>query len=299
MQTNLQATKASELKARASEESLRKEITSLKEKLAASISSDAVSTTVTKPVEPASSAASEKLQVGLGKGDAGIESQPADVVVANEVQQVDNAKMQDVARTEDRLSTKTNVQPASTAESEGTVSESAATQNAAAAAAAAASTATVAYMDQKKGRKRKANAPKKNVLVGTDVEIVDVPPFKKAATQAPGVEAEQAVECNVVPTQKKIAPKKVGTQKIAASTASTEASSENHSANADESTKLPPSKKFTTKSAVANKVFQSTPPTESTVSSTVPEPQNEPTANSLASTVESKKEEEMKMKLDL
>ena len=295
MQTNMQVTKASEIKARASEESLQKEITSLKEKLAASISSDEVSTAAVKPVEPASSAASENLQVGSGKGAAGIASQLADVVVANEVQQIDSGTIQDVTLTEDRL--KTNVQQASTTGSEETVSELAATQNAVA----------VVDADQKKGRKRKANAPKKNVVVGTDVEIVDVPPLKKAATQevaakvpnASGVEAEQVVESNAVPTQKKIVPRKVGAMKIASPTASIMASSENKSAKVDDSTKLPLSKKFTKKSAVAKKDIQSTPPANSAASSTAAALQNEPTANSLASTAESKKEEEMKMKLEL
>ena len=277
MQTNLQATKASEIKARASEESLQKEIASLKEKLVASNSSDAASTTTIKPGQLASSATNE-----TGTGDAGTASQPTEVEGANEAQLADGTK----TKAEDP-----NLQSASAAETMESVS----------AVANVVATATATTVDAKKGRKRKANAPKKNVAIGSEVEIVDVdaPPLKKAATPAapsmvindPVDGAEPVVESTVVPTPKKVVPKKVGAKKVAPSTASMDVTSENKSAEAAESTKLPMSKKFTKTSIVANKDISSS--TSSNVSATGGVAENP------APTAESKKEEEMRMKLEL
>lgn len=292
MQTNLQATKASEIKARASEESLQKEITSLKEQLVTSNSSEAASITVIQ------SDAGEKTQGGAGIGDAlTVASEPTDVEKANEMQQDDSTITQDVALTENRLSAKTIAQPTPTAETVETSPES--NQNVVA-------TTTAADVDQKKGRKRKANAPKKNATLGSDVEIVDAPPLKKAATQAvaakeanaSGVETEPIVESTVLPTQTKIVQRKMGAKAVALSPASTEVTTEEQSAKAVESTKLPLSKKFTKKPVVTKKDSPSTPLTEPSTKRTVAS-QNEPTANNLASTAESKKEEEMRMKLEL
>lgn len=292
MQTNLQATKASEIKARASEESLQKEITSLKEQLVTSNPSDVASITTMQ------SAAGEKFQGGAEMGGAlTVALEPTDVEKAIELQQDDSTTTQDVALTENRLSAKTIVQPAPKAGTVETSPES--SQNNVA-------TITAADVDQKKGRKRKANAPKKNATLGSDVEIIDTPPLKKAATQAvaakeanaSGVETEPIVESAVLPTRTKIVQKKMGAKAVALSPASTEVTTENQSGKAVESTKLPQSKKFTKKPVVAKKDSPSTSLTESSTKRTVAA-QNEPTANYLASTAESKKEEEMRMKLEL
>ena len=280
MQTNLQATRASEIKARTSEESLQKEIASLKEKLVAFNSSEAASTTTIKLGQSASSAAIETtLEVGAGTVDADIAPQPAGGEGANEVQLADGTKTKDQS-TEDP-----NLQSASGAETTETIPD--------ASNVGAATAATI--VDQKKGRKRKANAPKKNAASGSAVEIVDVdaPPLKKATTPAnnPVVGTEPVVDNTIVPTEKKVVvSKKVGAKKIVPSSASTDVAPDNHSTVAAESMKLPMSKKFTKKSIVANKNISSTPSTASAAGGV--------TDNS-ASTADSNKEEEMRMKLEL
>ena len=273
MQTNLQATRASEIKAKASEESLQKEIVSLKEKLVASNSSDAASTTTLKPGQLASSATNE-----TGSGDTDTASQPTEGEGSNEIQLADGTKTK---------AGDPNLQSASAAESMESVSDS----------ANVVVTAIAAPVDQKKGRKRKANAPKKNVALGSDVEIVDVdaPPLKKPAAPAvvindPVVGAEPLVESTVVPTQKKVVPKKVGAKKVVSSTASMDVASENQSVEAAESTKLPMSKKFTKKSLVASKDISSSLSNVSVAGGVAEDP---------VPTAESKKEEEMRMKLEL
>lgn len=280
MQTNLQATKASEIKAKASEESLQKEIASLKEQLVvASNTCVPASAPAIEAAHPSSSATSEKSQAGTGTGGTEMASPPAEAIDADEVQLVESTKAQDMSLSES--------QPASTAETVEIALDTAADQNVAA-----------TDLEKKKGRKRKANSPKKNVVPvpGSAVEISDAPPLKKAATEAvaanvvnPPVIETMPVNA-AVPTQKKIVLKKLGAEKVVPSTTSTAGVSEKPSATAAGSTKLPMSKKFTKKPIVAT----TTPSADSAAGSTMAL-----AAENQATTAESKKEEEMKMKLEL
>jgi len=278
MQSNLQATKASEIKAKASEESLQKEIASLKEQLVvASNTCVPASAPAIEAAHPSSSATSEKSQAGTGTGGTEMASPPAEAIDVDEVQLVESTKAQDMSLSES--------QPASTAETVEIVLDTAADQNVVAAAT---------DLEKKKGRKRKANSPKKNVVpvLGSAVEISDAPPLKKAATEAVGANVvNPPMPVNTaVPTQKKIVLKKLGAEKVVPSTTSTAVVSEKPSATAAGSTKLPMSKKFTKKPIVAT----TTPSADSAAGSTMAL-----AAENQATTAESKKEEEMKMKLEL
>jgi len=282
MQSNLQATKASEIKAKASEESLQKEIASLKEQLVvASNTCVPASAPAIEAAHPSSSATSEKSQAGTGTGGTEMASPPAEAIDVDEVQLVESTKAQDMSLSES--------QPASTAETVEIVLDTAADQNVVAAAT---------DLEKKKGRKRKANSPKKNVVPvpGSAVEISDAPPLKKAATEAVAANVVnppviETIPVNTaVPTQKKIVLKKLGAEKVVPSTTSTAVVSEKPSATAAGSTKLPMSKKFTKKPIVAT----TTPSADSAAGSTMAL-----AAENQATTAESKKEEEMKMKLEL
>jgi hypothetical protein len=206
-------------------------------------------------------------------------SPPAEVIDVDEVQLVESTKAKDMSLSE--------AQPALTAETVEIVLDKAADQNAVAAAT---------DLEKKKGRKRKANAPKKNVVPGSAVEISDAPPIKKAATEAvtanvvnpPVIETKPVAESTAVPTQKKIVLKKLGSEKVVPSTTSTAVVSEKPTATAAGSTKLPMSKKFTKKPIVTT----TTPSADSAGTSAS-------TAENQATTAESKKEDEMKMKLEL
>ena len=229
MQAGLKDAKAKEDKAKATEESLQKAISDLKENLsavnAASASSSAAAAataaaTAAETDQLVSSSATEKSQANE---DAVMATAPIEGPEKNDIQVVEKAETQaqesssnadpstetsapDTIKT--TLNTEANSHAVVKAEVAQMSSDASAKQG-----GTIITDADVAASGKKKGRKRKANAPKKNAIPGSEVKIVEAapPPQKKIATQAvaakletpPVTEAQPAVESIKVPPQQK------------------------------------------------------------------------------------------------
>ncbi len=222
MQAGLKDAKAKEDKAKATEGLMQKAISDLKEKLnavnaTAASSSAAAATAAT--AQQASSSAPEKSQANE---DAMMETVPIEVAQKHEIQVVDKAEAQaqesssnadpSAASAPDAVKPTLNTEASSHAVAKAEVAEMSSDASAKHGEMII-TNPEVAAPGKKKGRKRKANTPKKNFIPGSEVEIVEAapPPQKKIATQAvasnmetPSVtEAQPAVEGIKVPPQPK------------------------------------------------------------------------------------------------
>ena len=215
MQAGLKDAKVKEDRAKATEESLQKAISDLKEKLNAvnatstSSSSSAAATaaaataaapaaTVAETAQLVSSSATEKSQANE---DAVMATAPIEGAEKNDIQVVDKAETQSQKSSSNAdpstetyapdanttLNTEANSHAAAKAEVTEMSSEASAKQG------ETIITATdVVTPGKKKGRKRKANAPNKNAVPGSEVEVVEAapPPQKKTTTQAVATKVE-------------------------------------------------------------------------------------------------------------
>jgi hypothetical protein len=232
MQAGLKDAKVKEDKAKATEESLQKAISDLKYKLnavnATSTSSSSSATaaaaaaaaaTVAETAQLVSSSATEKSQANE---DAVMATAPIEGAEKNDIQVVDKAETQSqksssnadpstetsAPNTNTTLNTEANSHAAAKAEVAEMSSEASAKQG-----ETIITDTDVVTPGKKKGRKRKANAPNKNAVPGSEVEIVEAapPPQKKTTTQTvatkletPSVtEAQPATEIIKNPPQQK------------------------------------------------------------------------------------------------
>ena len=225
MQAGLKDAKVKEDKARATEESLEKVISDLKEKLNAvnatsassSSSAAAAAATVVETAQLVSSSATEKSHANE---DVAMATAPIEGAEKNDIQVVDKAeiKSQESSSNADPFTLYTEANAAAKAEVAEISSEASVKQG-----ETIITDTDVVTPGKKKGRKRKANAPKKDAIPGSEVEIVEAapPPQKKIATQAvatkletPSVtEAQPSVESIKVPPQQKT-PTQVKTSSV-------------------------------------------------------------------------------------
>jgi hypothetical protein len=299
MQAGLKDAKAKEEKAKATEVSLQKAISDLKDKLVAvnanTASSSSTAAILTETTALVSSTTSEKPHANQ---DAEMTIVPIEGAEKSEIQEFETAKTeaQEAPSTTDSstetsapdvvkptLNTETNAQPVAKAETAARTSDTPAKEGETISADTDAAAA-----GKKKGRKRKANAPKKNASPGSEVEIVEAPPLKKVASQAvatkketpSATEAQPAVEVSKVPPQQKtpMKVKKVAEQAVATKI---ETPSATEAQPAVEISKVPPQQKTPTQAKKANSSVTTAKPAA--------EIANAP----------SQKELEMKLKLEL
>eukprot|EP00579_Thalassiosira_antarctica_P013616 CAMPEP_0201939780 /NCGR_PEP_ID=MMETSP0903-20130614/43907_1 /ASSEMBLY_ACC=CAM_ASM_000552 /TAXON_ID=420261 /ORGANISM="Thalassiosira antarctica, Strain CCMP982" /LENGTH=2217 /DNA_ID=CAMNT_0048481399 /DNA_START=64 /DNA_END=6717 /DNA_ORIENTATION=- len=272
MQGGLKSAKDAEDKAKATEESLQKEIAGLKQKLdAANTAVEAAASTEAVPMDVA--AASEKAK------DA--EKEAASVVEKTGTQQQANEKETQETKPSSpvppktTLSIKTKAQPEAKADVADKTTDTVANKDEPKKAVA-----DTTVPEKKKGKKRKANTPKKNAAADSVTESMKAPPQKKAATLSvvakketpPVTEAHPVVESTKASPQKKAATQSAAAKKDTLSGTESDAAAE--SAKALISLAKGTQKKSVMQSTVAKKEMPS-------------------------ATTTSKKEEEMKLKMTL